>query len=1096
MRKEHQVKFHLLIPAFILLLTSMSFAQSNSNDVDPFLGHYTLGGLGSVMSFYTSTGQGCQVMGSDSVLYGSGNTVTANRIAYLHVPFGPDTVISVDCISGNFLMGSLSDQQRDEVICGTIETVGDSLTYVSLYVQQLINGSWSAVWYPIDSLKKQSNASSNRNEIRMTSGYFDGGQAKEFAVAYNLPDSAQKITIRMFRLDSSTGSPIQITSIQGDTFPENLGAQAFFDISAGDYDGDGLDEIMLVNNADIARSSCMSPFYALLLHFHVYDFDVTNTELVSKVNSNYPWSMCIGDPKTNTLTQLTMTSGDFNGDGRVESACGWVLVSPYNGDLIYWLQMISVSPDLMTFTFENGFSGRGVVGRTPYGVWPTSTTLSLAAGDLDKDGKEELVYAAFDSVYIYKFSSTLFPTKTRQFSCNSRTDDPSHRTVAIEDIDGSTAFADSSSSNWYPEIISFGWTNNPTTQSTSGNDNTYIYRAYKLTDPANFTFITKVCNNLGCAFLSASTGHGEGGIIPAYFAGNKITMGKPKKVSVTHIIEPSIIINAPPIHFDVIGDSCFDICKSFPIGGSSAFSSELVQSATNEAEVTTEVHSTWGVSATLSAGGDFLGIGVKASLTAKYGQDFKNTNRADSTMTVKFSDQAIWDDRIYATVTDYDLWEYPVYADGVKEGNIMAAIAHPQAARWFQSNDGNYGNDIVMDHEPGNLLSYPDYGNPLSNPDVANLIYKGDSYSINPSSSPAYSELTWQTVTSNSGDTSSNYGLTLGASVEGWGVKLETEGDYSHGSINTQTTTVTHSIDMTAHFGAINPLYASASYSIQPYAYWSVNGALVLNYAVELPTTGAITPFWETNYSQKPDLTFNSYYRNFAQKGLGGLAANMADWTKEITISPETPKEGDTVAVTAEIHNYSLCATAVPVKVHFYLGSSEDGGIPVSDLNGDTVFTTSSPVQARGDQILQFLWRVPTGLYSSDSILYAVIDPDNNIGELNKDNNKGWNRVQIIGEMVTGVKAAHTVTSFKLLQNYPNPFNPTTQISYTLGKASNVTLKVYDILGREIATLVSGKNQPGEHSVNWNAVNVSSGVYFYRIVAGNFVQTKKMLLMK
>ena len=85
---------------------------------------------------------------------------------------------------------------------------------------------------------------------------------------------------------------------------------------------------------------------------------------------------------------------------------------------------------------------------------------------------------------------------------------------------------------------------------------------------------------------------------------------------------------------------------------------------------------------------------------------------------------------------------------------------------------------------------------------------------------------------------------------------------------------------------------------------------------------------------------------------------------------------------------------------------------------------------------------------------------------------------------------------YTLNQNYPNPFNPTTQIGYTLAKASNVTVTVYDILGQQIATLVNGKNEPGEHSISWNALNSPSGVYFYRIIAGDFVQTKKMILMK
>ncbi|HMD14493.1 MAG TPA: T9SS type A sorting domain-containing protein, partial [Bacteroidota bacterium] len=86
--------------------------------------------------------------------------------------------------------------------------------------------------------------------------------------------------------------------------------------------------------------------------------------------------------------------------------------------------------------------------------------------------------------------------------------------------------------------------------------------------------------------------------------------------------------------------------------------------------------------------------------------------------------------------------------------------------------------------------------------------------------------------------------------------------------------------------------------------------------------------------------------------------------------------------------------------------------------------------------------------------------------------------------------------SFTLEQNFPNPFNPATKISFAVPKSSIVTLTVYDILGQSVITLVDGKQEPGEHSVNWNALNIPSGVYFYRIVTGDFVQTKKMVLMK
>jgi len=82
------------------------------------------------------------------------------------------------------------------------------------------------------------------------------------------------------------------------------------------------------------------------------------------------------------------------------------------------------------------------------------------------------------------------------------------------------------------------------------------------------------------------------------------------------------------------------------------------------------------------------------------------------------------------------------------------------------------------------------------------------------------------------------------------------------------------------------------------------------------------------------------------------------------------------------------------------------------------------------------------------------------------------------------------------LSNYPNPFNPSTQITFSIPKVTNVTLKIYDLLGRDIAILVNERKQAGEYAVNWDAEGVPSGVYFYRIVAGDFIQTNKMMVDK
>jgi photosystem II stability/assembly factor-like uncharacterized protein len=97
---------------------------------------------------------------------------------------------------------------------------------------------------------------------------------------------------------------------------------------------------------------------------------------------------------------------------------------------------------------------------------------------------------------------------------------------------------------------------------------------------------------------------------------------------------------------------------------------------------------------------------------------------------------------------------------------------------------------------------------------------------------------------------------------------------------------------------------------------------------------------------------------------------------------------------------------------------------------------------------------------------------------------------------VTNISKTGIPTGYSLTQNYPNPFNPSTIISYQLAARSQVTLKVYDILGREVATLVNEEKSAGNYEVKFNANNLASGTYIYRFTAGNFVQTKKMLLLK
>jgi len=101
-----------------------------------------------------------------------------------------------------------------------------------------------------------------------------------------------------------------------------------------------------------------------------------------------------------------------------------------------------------------------------------------------------------------------------------------------------------------------------------------------------------------------------------------------------------------------------------------------------------------------------------------------------------------------------------------------------------------------------------------------------------------------------------------------------------------------------------------------------------------------------------------------------------------------------------------------------------------------------------------------------------------------------------LNEIISGVSVSEIISDYKLYLNYPNPFNPATVIQFDLPKAGLVNLSVFDVLGRELRTLVNEQKQAGSYRVNFSAKGLSSGVYFYRIQSGSYVSVKKMILMK
>ena len=191
-------------------------------------------------------------------------------------------------------------------------------------------------------------------------------------------------------------------------------------------------------------------------------------------------------------------------------------------------------------------------------------------------------------------------------------------------------------------------------------------------------------------------------------------------------------------------------------------------------------------------------------------------------------------------------------------------------------------------------------------------------------------------------------------------------------------------------------------------------------------------------------------------------------------------------------------------------GPAVQGGFNIASFLG-----TLSPVDASSQLMLSELTHTNPKTFSGGSVSWTFnftaanqVYTDTIFSAGNSVNGDGFNNsqdrwnfgqrfvVHVIDQVSSVEENNVVVNNFKLDQNYPNPFNPSTMINYSIPQSSFLTLKVYDIIGNEVVTLVNETKSAGKYDVSFEASNLSNGVYLYSIKTNNFTSTKKMILMK
>jgi hypothetical protein len=220
-----------------------------------------------------------------------------------------------------------------------------------------------------------------------------------------------------------------------------------------------------------------------------------------------------------------------------------------------------------------------------------------------------------------------------------------------------------------------------------------------------------------------------------------------------------------------------------------------------------------------------------------------------------------------------------------------------------------------------------------------------------------------------------------------------------------------------------------------------------------------------------------------------------------------------TMKDSVELQSYPIMLNVVPVAVFscsptaiafdsVKIGQSESGSLTVKNVGMDTLRLNSVAVKDTSFAIGPYRSTIAPG---DSSVLIVTFRPSSTgqhngyiVFSHNAASSPDSVSVSGTGYETTDVGSGQEAVlhRFRLDQNYPNPFNPSTIISYQLPSSGVVTLRIYDLLGREVKTLVNQREDAGNHSVLFDAADLSSGVYYYRIQAGSYVETKKLVVLR
>jgi hypothetical protein len=950
-------------------------------------------------------------------------------------------------------------------------------------------------------------------QVSVAAGNFWGDREEEFFVVYHAADN--NIAIELYEPVLSCNScfpDLSLTSsLVGPAFPtaQTKIRSAILDVDAGDVDADGQDELVVAyTNASDA------------LVVSVYDVNAQG-QIVLKTQQT------IASPNW-TFSRIIMgvTVGDFNSafaGEEIAVAARWGTTGGTGGinggDTRMYVARLS-GTNLLFDSANNANFFETTQFNQSDGVYG----LSIASGDLNGDLTEEVVLVVGPTVFMFKINETTgspalaIPSQLGSFSHSMpfyiQEGNYSNEFLAVGNVDNlngnfgydfrseivigkNQVFPDASTNNKQQSFFLrvFGFNNTPG-NPTQVNYNNPIVRN-KIDNQFNIN------NDNDIRRYAVAMGD---------FNGGSVQLGNPTVTTLSDVLTPLVVINAPPTHFDVFGNNAFDINNLYAVGedppgvGADHFKAIYKEITSMQNSFETKFTSDWALSTSVNAGFAAAGFNIGAKMTQTYGEQFSKFDGGSSTVTIVEQRSARLDDELLAYTVDYTLYEYPVYntGDGTPITNLLVVVPGNLQKTFTAARSKTHR--YQLSHQHGNIFSYPAT---VADLELENAGAVYDDLSEQEISKTSGAEslfgITWTQATA-SGVTQSNttkteVGVEAGGSFKGFGLGASVNGSYATTDVNTKTSNYQQSVELAGFFGQgeTSSFAGDYSYFIKPIIYWSQDGSLVLDYLVDVDNI----EFWSVHYN-KYDPAFLLPYQYEQEKGFPPLFESERYKTRDILVAP-FPSPNAPVTLKARVHNYGFFDTpaATPLEVCFYYSDPAAGGAPVQ------IGCTSINQSIRGritdfdSEIVELDWTVPMNL-GPNTHVFAIIDGNNALPAEVHDypvssgvsNNFGWtclfnpNCTPPSMNALFPTTAINEVTLDNSWSVYPNPVAESLILENADGQTAEGRIWLFDMSGR----LVKEWNLPANSPLNRLQVHDQvPGVYLLKVATERGVFVEKIV---